>query len=421
MKSRNRKSMTRNLGLGALVLAGLALVLAYKGIPRVWARTGSEGKPVLINEVIDESKLVRLRGNTRPEANAKNDRGRVADDFPMEHMFLQLKRAPELEQALDHYMDEQQDKNSPHFRHWLMPAELGEKYGLADSDIEAIEAWLESYGFTVGYVYPTRMVIDFSGTAGEIREAFHTEIHYLDVQGERHFANMSDPQIPDALAPAVAGMVSMHNFKPRNTAMRRTSYTLGGGDYVMVPADFQTIYNLSPVYRAGFYGQGQTIVVLEDTNSYGTDFATFQSTFGLNKFGGSLTTVHPDTNGNCTNPGTNGDDGEADLDVEMVAAIAPGATVELALVHRHHYLRRADRPPEPGRRRRRNPTRGHQHELWGMRGDQWRSRQRGLQHCISNGRGRWRLGLRLRRRRGRGFLLTRCHILDPRYRRHRLG
>jgi subtilase family serine protease len=319
------------LGLFALVLAGLALVLAYKGIPRVWARTGSEAKPVLISEAIDESKLVRLWGNTRPEANAKNDRGRVEDSFPMEHMFLQLKRAPELEQMLEQYMDEQQDKKSPNFRHWLTPAELGEKYGLANSDIEAIKAWLESHGFTVGYVYPTDMVMDFSGTAGEIREAFHTEIHYLDVQGKQYFANMSDPQIPEALAPAVAGLVAMHNFKPRRTAMpRNKNYTLGGGYYVLVPADFQTIYNLSPLYRAGIYGQGQTIVVVEDTNSYGTDFATFQTTFGLNKFGGSLTTVHPNDAGNCTNPGTNADDGEADLDVETVAAIAPGATVELA-------------------------------------------------------------------------------------------
>lgn len=29
---------------------------------------------------------------------------------------------------------------------------------------------------------------------GDIRRAFHTEIHYLEVKGERHFANMSDPQ-----------------------------------------------------------------------------------------------------------------------------------------------------------------------------------------------------------------------------------
>ncbi len=58
------------------------------------------------------------------------------------------------------------------------------------------------------------LLIDFSGTAGQVREAFHTEIHQLDVKGVQHIANMSDPQIPAALAPAVVGVVSLHDFKP---------------------------------------------------------------------------------------------------------------------------------------------------------------------------------------------------------------
>ncbi len=330
MKSHNRKSMIRHFVLIVLALAALALVSANQVWAQASAKTDGAGRPILISGPIDESKLVRLSGNTRPEANAKNDRGPVEDGFPMDHMFLQLKRSPELEQALERFMDEQLDKKSPNFRHWLMPAELGEKYGLADSDIETIKAWLQSHGFTVGYVYPTRMVMDISGTAGQIREAFHTEIHYLDVKGERQFANMSDPQIPEALAPAVVGLVKLHSFQPHRFAMPRTNYSIGGGDYILVPADFQTIYNLSPLYRAGIYGQSQTIVVVEDTNSYGSDFTTFQTTFGLSGYGGSLTTVHPNAGSNCTNPGTNADDGEADLDVEAAISIAPGATVELA-------------------------------------------------------------------------------------------
>jgi subtilase family serine protease len=333
--------MLRKLGLFALVLAGLALVLAYKGIPRVWARTGSEAKPVLISEVIDESKLVRLWGNTRPEANAKNDRGRVEDSFAMEHMLLQLKRAPELEQEFDQYIDSLTDKSSPNFHQWIMAAEQGEKYGLAQQDLDSITRWLESYGFTVDYVYPNLMVVDFSGTAGEIREAFHTEIHHLDVRGEQHIANMSDPYIPEALAPVVVGVVSMHNFKPQQmrVPLVRTNYTFGGctggtnstgGDcYSLVPADFQTIYNLNPLYRAGINGTGQTITVVEDSDTYGTDVATFRSTF-LSKWSGTVNTIHPTGSAACTDPLTNAADGEADLDAEVASAIAPDATIDVA-------------------------------------------------------------------------------------------
>jgi subtilase family serine protease len=339
--------MIWKLGLAALVLAGLALVLAHKGVPRVWAGTGSEGKPVLITAAIDESRLIRLRGNTRPEANAKNDRGRVEDSFPMEHMLLQLKRAPELEQEFDQYIDGLTDKSSPNFRHWMMAAGQGEKYGLAQQDIDSITGWLGSHGFTVGYVYPNLMVIDFSGTAAQIREAFHTEIHYLEVGGEQHFANMTDPKIPAALAPAVVGVVSMHNFKPQQMRVPRVrkDYTFsgcaggtngtGGSCYALVPADFQTIYNLNPLYREQIDGRGQTITIVEDSDTYtpsgGTnDVTVYRNTF-LSKYTlGSVTTVHPTGSAACTDPGTNAADGEADLDAEVASAIAPNATIVVA-------------------------------------------------------------------------------------------
>ena len=72
------------------------------------------------------------------------------------------------------------------------------------------------------------MVIDFSGTAGQVREAFHTEIHHLDVNGIKHIANMSDPRIPAALAPAVVGIVSLHDFRPHPMRNARPDYSPGG-------------------------------------------------------------------------------------------------------------------------------------------------------------------------------------------------
>ena len=56
-------------------------------------------KRALITQAVDNQKLVTLYGNTRASANSANDRGRVSDGLPMDHMLLQLKRPPELEQA----------------------------------------------------------------------------------------------------------------------------------------------------------------------------------------------------------------------------------------------------------------------------------------------------------------------------------
>jgi len=247
-------------------------------------------------------------------------------------MLLQLKRAPEQEAALEQYISELTDKSSPNYHHWLTPAQLGETYGPSRVDIERVIAWLESNGFTVNYTYPSGMVIDFSGTAGQIRNAFHTEIHYLDVRGKTYYANMSDPQIPVALAPVVVGIVSMHNFAPRSMAVPRTNFTFsgcGGTCYALVPGDIETIYNFNPLFAQNILGQGQTIAVVEDSDTYSNDPAVYRSTF-LSKYSGTQTTTHPDSGHNCTDPGANAADGEADLDAEIAAAAAPDATVEVA-------------------------------------------------------------------------------------------
>ncbi len=307
------------------------VISSYRARP-LWAE-GSQRRSVII-QPINETRLVTLAGNTRFDAKARNDRGRVPDDLPLDHMLLQLKRPADLEREFGRDIDSLTDKSSPNFRHWMTAAEQGEKYGLAQEDLDAITRWLEAHHFTVGYVYPNRMVIDFSGTASQIREAFHTEIHYLEARGERHIANMSDPQIPEALAPAVKGVVSLHDFRPHGARKPRPGYTFSGECgipcFYPVPADFQTIYNLTPLYTAGIYGQGQTVALIEDSNSYGNDWSTYQKKFGLTSYGGTLTTVHPNSGGNCTNPGTNANDEEADIDVEMVTALAPGANAEVA-------------------------------------------------------------------------------------------
>jgi subtilase family serine protease len=330
-----RKVLPHSVYLGALVslLAFPAAILAQTAL------TGRNARG-LITEKIDEGRLHTIEGNTRSEADPQNDRGRVPEDLAMDHMLLQLQRSPEQELAVQEFIDALHNPGSPNFHKWLTAAEFGARFGASQADIDAITGWLQSHGLTVHSVYPSGMVMDFSGTAGQVGAAFHTEIHYLEVNGQRHIANMSDPRIPEGLAPVVAGVVSMHDFRPHTMSRRRAEYTFasGGTTYrTVVPADLATIYNLNPLFSAGIAGQGQTIVVVEDTDLYSaSDWTTFRSTFGLATYTtGSLATVHPapasGTN-NCTDPGvpSGGDDGEAILDAEWASAAAPGAAVQVA-------------------------------------------------------------------------------------------
>ncbi|MGA9721470.1 MAG: protease pro-enzyme activation domain-containing protein, partial [Candidatus Binatus sp.] len=331
--------MKKTLLCCAIFLAALA---GYRQI------AGAVSQPrALIAGTISDSSLVTLAGNTRPEATAANDRGAVAADLPMEHMLLQLRRAPEQEDALDKYLAEVEDPKSPNYHHWLTADEFGARYGLASEDLTAISNWLKSHGFAVNRVYPNGIVIDFSGTAGQVSAAFHTAIHSLEVNGKAHTANMSDPRIPAAVAPAVMGVVSLNDFRPRAMNKPRAAYTFSNSScqsgvtgnpdcFTVVPADLATIYNLNPVFAAGYSGQGQTIAVIEDTDLYKTsrqpydqDWTTFRSVLGLASAypEGSLSQVHP---GNCADPGiVVGADGEAAIDAEWSTAAAPSAAIEV--------------------------------------------------------------------------------------------
>jgi len=306
----------------------------------------ADGPKAVITGPIDESQLVTLTGNTTAAAlRAQNDRGPVADNLVFDHLLLTLKPAPETEARLEKLIDEMHHQDSAEYHHWLTPRQLGERFGLAPQDRDTIQRWLEAHGFSINRVYQNGLVIDFAGTAAQIRETFHTDIHNLVLpNGEKHIANMRDPQIPAALAPAIEGVASLHDFFPKSRAMQLgpVSYDMvthewhphfnfkiqGQTFHTVGPYDFATIYNLLPLWQRGFTGKGVTIALVEDSNLlHASDWNSFRDVFGLKDFkDGNFKQIYP----NCTNPGQNGDEIEAALDVEWSSASAPDANIELS-------------------------------------------------------------------------------------------
>jgi subtilase family serine protease len=297
-----------------------------------------------IVSAVDETDLVELRGSTPPLAIAKFDRGAVADGLPMEHMILVLRRSSAQEQAIEEFIAALHDPHSASFHQWLTADALGRKFGPAQEDIDTIVAWLREQGFTVNLVRKSGLMIDISGTAGQVRDAFHTEIHQYNVNGEQHISNSSDPKIPAAFAPVVAGFASLNNFKPKPMVMKqRPNLTIptctGCPDgfanttlYIETPPDFATIYNVSPLYKGTkpITGIGQTIIVLEESDILAADVATFRKAFGLSSFKGKFSQIHPGPG--CADPGMQGGIAqiEASLDAQWAGAVAPNANVQLA-------------------------------------------------------------------------------------------
>lgn len=303
--------------------------------------------PVRITQAIDETQLVRLKGNVHPLARPEFDKGAVEDWQPMNRMLLLLQRSPEQQAALQQLMEEQLLKDSPNYHKWLTPQQFGAQFGPADTDIRTVTDWLTRHGFQKLKVGAGRTTIEFSGTVGQVRNAFHTEIHRYLVNGEARQANIADPQLPAALRPVVAGIVTLHNF-PRKSMKRdagafvqakdgivkplfTTTSGCGSGNsqpcYVVGPADFAKIYNLPPA--ATLNGAGVTIALVADSNINPQDVMDFRNLFALpaNFTSANIILDGPDPGIS----GPSGDEGEADLDVQVAGMVAPGATINLVV------------------------------------------------------------------------------------------
>jgi Pro-kumamolisin, activation domain len=332
----------------------------------------------IVNKV-NENNLVTLRGNTVPMANAKNDRGPVSPDLPMNDLILVMSRSPQQQAAFDKFVASQYDPKSENYHHWLQPEEVGTEFGPAQTDIDTVTAWLTGHGFKVNEVSKDHTTIRFSGTAGQVVSAFHTQIHNLEVKGVPHIANMTDPQIPAALVPAVVGVKALHDFTPKplhrmgsqvilnretgkwqrmaaqapsgerastGTAPMKPRPQFATTDSnspadtweLVTPYDFAAIYNVTPAWNAGINGKGQTIVIAGTSPIETTDVSTFRSEFGLpalpsltTKDGNSYAPSSPCTSTSPTALCGIGDLTENSLDVEWSGAVAPGADLVLVV------------------------------------------------------------------------------------------
>lgn len=283
---------------------------------------------------VDDNAFIQLRNTHHPLANPANDQGRVAANMAMERIQLHLSSSPDQQAALDQLLQDQQDPSSPEFHSWLTPEQFGEKFGVAQADLDTVAAWLQSHGFHNIQVAPGRRGIEFDGNARQVETAFHTGMHQYLVNGETHLANAGEIAIPSALSGVVGGVVSLHDFRHqplhrilgRPAAVNVTGETdLSSGSHGVSPYDFAAIYNVASLWNGSFDGTGQSVAIAGRTNNP-TDITTFRTNFGLP---GNNTQIIV----NGVNPGivSSGEETEADLDVEWAGGVAKGAAVKFVV------------------------------------------------------------------------------------------
>ena len=345
-----------------LVLAGLAACGMLGGL-------GSTSFPQSARQdriagPIANSPVVWLEGNRRAIFRDENDLGPAPDSLKLDNITLTFKATEEQETNLAALLQQQQDRSSPGYHHWLTPEQFADQFGLSPHDVSQVEAWLQSQGFTVTQQARSRRWVSFAGSAAQVQSAFHTEVHNYSVRGKTYYGIASEPAVPAALADLVQGLTGLDNYRrkphgvfhqvpdvapglsparmsppgesaagaalkggatPESGVTRPqpnlTSY-LSSKNF-LAPRDFAVIYDLNPLYAAGIDGTGQSIAVMGETDISQADIDTFRSLSGLPATKLTVVTAGAD-------PGVSSDSGviaEAALDIEWSGGVAPNATI----------------------------------------------------------------------------------------------
>ena len=282
-----------------------------------------------IAQPLQVSESQPVRGNVHPFTRTENDQGEVAGSMMLNRMVMTFNPSAAQQADLAAILSEQQNPLSPYYHQWLTPEQFADRFGMSAGDVGKVVDWLQSRGFSVDETARSRSYVAFSGTAAQVAASFGTPIHHYRVNGELHYANVSDPKLPWPLANVVTGIRGLNDFRPKprggvgRTSPRPQFTSSISGSHFLAPDDFATIYNLKPLYNSGIDGTGQRIAVMGQTDLIQSDIATFRSVSGLPASAPTVVLVP-----GSADPGVvNSDIGEADLDVEWSGAVAPKATI----------------------------------------------------------------------------------------------
>jgi kumamolisin len=210
----------------------------------------------------------------------------------------------------------------PGQREYLTRAEFAEQFGASESDIAAVERFASDSGLTVVSSSRARRSVELSGTIGALAAAFGADLRSYQLGDQEFRGRKGTLSVPAALAPLVTGVFGLDNRPQARSQFRRRVRSAVAAASAFTPVQVATAY----AFPTGFDGSGQTIALLELGGGFTTaDLKTYFSGLGIAE--PSVSSVSVDAGKNAPAGDPNSADSEVLLDIEVAAAIAPGAKI----------------------------------------------------------------------------------------------
>ena len=226
------------------------------------------------------------------------------------------------------------DPADPRCGQFLTSAQFSARFSPTPAEYGRVAAYAKALGLTVTGTHANRTVLDVSAPAGQIGKAFGLRLlQYKSLaDGRVFYAPNAEPQVPSSLGGLVSGIVGLSSASRWQPHLREKAFPAvspaldpyaagrqtGSGPYGgLSPSDIKTAYNLSSVPQTG---AGQTLALFELDGYTASDITVYETKFGLPNV--PLQNILVDGYSGAAGGGAN----EVTLDIELQAALAPGAT-----------------------------------------------------------------------------------------------
>ena len=200
----------------------------------------------------------------------------------------------------------------------LAAGPFGERFGLADVEIDRLVDRVRAAGFDVVATYPQRTAIRLRGTAGEFASMFGTTLLELEqTSGRIYRTPATDVEVPEELAPYVSAVAGLDT-----RAVPGPHVVFDIPPDGLTPAQGAAAYGVTPLHDLGFTGQGETIAIYSAASFDPADVAAFDERFGIE---GPPVERVPVNGG--TDDTTSVLAGEVALDIDVIRGLAPQAQI----------------------------------------------------------------------------------------------
>lgn len=256
--------------------------------------------------------------------------GSVAPSTPMHIVVgLQIQNAAQIQPTLKRMIT----PGDPLYGTSLTLPQFVAQFAPTTAQVQAVESYLSSYGFTNIAVDDNQLLVQADATAADVEAAFNTALANFSVNGTTIFANSLDAQVPQSLAGAVLAVLGLNNVVALHSDIRFTAPCTPPN--CSVPAPFNDTFTPQQyqiAYDAAYPGSTPTatnlkqkitpasntaigIIAEGDLTQVVKDLRIYESTYQLPQV--PVTIV----NAGIASPDTSGAD-EWDLDSQTSTGIA---------------------------------------------------------------------------------------------------